>query len=202
VKVLTGQYGVRTAFGFDASRAAFDRDAVILTDADGRQLRARRLVVALGPDARRFLARLGAPAPILPMKGYSITAPLGPAAPQISITDTARRLVFCRLGAGMRIAGGAELGVWDAAADRAWLARLLEAAKASLPQAADYSAVAKGWAGLRPMTPDGLPVIARPHERLVVNVGHGMLGWTLAMGSAERAAALVLDGAESGAVRA
>nr|MEA2798032.1 D-amino-acid dehydrogenase [Phenylobacterium sp.] len=70
-------------------------------------------------------------------------------------------------------------------------------ARESLPDAADYSGVDGGWAGLRPMTPSSVPIIARPRERLIVNVGHGMLGWTLAMGSAERAAALLLGADET-----
>jgi D-amino-acid dehydrogenase len=61
-----------------------------------------------------------------------------------------------------------------------------------LPQAADYGAANGGWTGLRPMTPTSVPIIAKAGERLILNVGHGSLGWTLAMGSAERAAALLV----------
>jgi D-amino-acid dehydrogenase len=77
--------------------------------------------------------------------------------------------------------------------DRALLARLIESARSSLQDAADYSQVDAGWAGLRPMTPSSTPIIARLRRRLIVNIGHGMLGWTLAMGSAERAAQLVMS---------
>ena len=60
-------------------------------------------------------------------------------------------------------------------------------ARESLPDAAAYDAIDSEWAGLRPMTPSSVPVIRRVRPNVVVNVGHGMLGWTLAMGAGERA---------------
>jgi D-amino-acid dehydrogenase len=127
------------------------------------------------------------------MKGYSFTAPLGPDAPAVSLTDTVRKLVFCQLSGRMRVAGVAQLGSRDTEVEQPLLAKLIEAARSSLQGAADYSHVDGGWAGLRPMTPSSTPHIARLRQRLIVNIGHGMLGWTLAMGSAERAAQLVMS---------
>ena len=63
-------------------------------------------------------------------------------------------------------------------------------ARESLPGAARYDAVGSHWAGLRPMTPESVPIIRRERAHIVFNVGHGMLGWTLAMGAGERAVAL------------
>jgi D-amino-acid dehydrogenase len=197
VGVLAREYGVRTLFNMDLHDAEFTPQAVSLLGREGARVTGRHLVVALGVEARPFLARLGVRVPILPMKGYSFTAPLGASAPQVSITDTARKLVFCRLSGMMRVAGIAELGGHDPGVRPDRLAALVATARESLPQAADYGATASGWAGLRPMTPSSVPIIARPRERLLVNVGHGMLGWTLAMGSAERTAALLLGGSAS-----
>ena len=70
---------------------------------------------------------------------------------------------------------------------------LLAMARESLPQAADYDAIESDWAGLRPMTPWSSPIIRHAGEGLVLNIGHGMLGWTLAMGSGERTAELVVE---------
>jgi D-amino-acid dehydrogenase len=194
-KVLADTYRVRTAFGFDVAQADLGANETVLTAKDGQRIRARMLVVALGAEAPRFLRKLGVSVPILPMKGYSFTAPLGSVAPQVSITDTQRKIVFCRLSGQMRVAGVAELGNRDLAADPRRFAWLLDAARTSLPEAADYDSAGAPWTGLRPMTPTSTPIISRPRARLVLNVGHGMLGWTHSMGAAERAAALVLESA-------
>ncbi|HEX4712960.1 FAD-dependent oxidoreductase [Phenylobacterium sp.] len=197
IDVLRRDYGVRTYFNLDARNAEFARDAVTLVGSRGDRVVGRTLVVALGIEAKDFLARQGVRVPLLPMKGYSFTAAAGANAPQVSITDTARKLVFCQLAGKVRVAGVAELGSRDLRVQPQRLAALVETARESLPDAADYSGIAGGWAGLRPMTPSSVPIIARPRERLIVNVGHGMLGWTLAMGSAERAAALLLGAGET-----
>ena len=188
--VLTQHYGVTTAYGFDARNIETTAEDARLIAADGRMLRARQVVVAMGAQSRDILNALGFKPPLLPVKGYSFTAPPGEAAPMISLTDTARKLVFCMLNGEMRVAGVAEVGSSDPRVDPALLSALISSAKASLPHAADYVSAGKGWAGLRPMTPTSVPIIRRVRERVVVNIGHGMLGWTLAMGSAERTAAL------------
>ena len=75
---------------------------------------------------------------------------------------------------------------------------LLATARDILPLAADYAAAGEPWTGLRPMTPSSLPIVRRVRPGLSVNIGHGMLGWTFAMGAAERLAKVVLgDGARA-----
>jgi D-amino-acid dehydrogenase len=127
----------------------------------------------------------------MPMKGYSFTAASGQASPKMSITDVSRKVVFCPLNGAMRVAGLAELGTRDTAVDPRRLATLVSAASVVLPLAADYAASYGGWAGIRPMTANALPIIRRVAPRVTINIGHGMLGWTYAMGSAERAAELL-----------
>jgi D-amino-acid dehydrogenase len=197
IEVLRRDYGVRTLFNVDVRDAEFAADAVTLIGSRGDRVTGRTLVVALGVEAKGFLARQGVRVPLLPMKGYSFTASAGARAPQVSITDTTRKLVFCQLAGKIRVAGVAELGSRDLSVQPERLTALVASACESLPDAADYSGVTSGWAGLRPMTPSSVPIIARPRERLIINVGHGMLGWTLAMGSAERAAALLLGAGET-----
>jgi D-amino-acid dehydrogenase len=192
VAVLTRDYGVRTFFDTDLVDAELTPETATLVSRNGGRIRGRRLVVAMGVEARDFLGKLGVRVPILPMKGYSFTAPVGAAAPRVSITDTKRKLVFCQLSGRVRVAGVAELGAHDLRLRPERLATLIATARESLPQAADYDAANGGWTGLRPMTPTSVPIIAKAGERLILNVGHGSLGWTLAMGSAERAAALLV----------
>lgn len=192
-RVLTTQYGVRTVFGMTAERMRHDADGVTVIGTTGAQICGRAAVVAMGIGAPAFLSRMGIGVPIQPLKGYSFTAPLGDAAPRISITDTARKLVFCNLMGRMRVAGGAELGNWETRLEASRLALLIRTAQRSLPEAARLDHIDSSWTGLRPMSPNSMPIIAAPRPGLVLNVGHGMLGWTLAMGAGEHAARLVLD---------
>ena len=125
------------------------------------------------------------------MKGYSFTAPASPYSPQVSITDVEARIVFTRLGDAVRIAGLADLGNTDRRIDPRRTDALVASARECMPAAAAFQQASAFWTGLRPMTPDAQPRINRPHPRVAYNLGHGMLGWTLAMGSAERLARLV-----------
>jgi D-amino-acid dehydrogenase len=192
-QVLSEQYGVRTQFGVKVHDVSFGADGVSVVGEDGQMIRGRTLVVALGISAPSFLARMGIRVPVQPLKGYSFTAPPGALAPKVSLTDTARKLVFCNLSGRIRVAGVAELGVWNTRLVTARLASLVASARDSLLQAADFANLDSSWVGLRPMSPTSVPIISHPRPRLVLNVGHGMLGWTLAMGAGERAASLVLQ---------
>lgn len=192
---LREHYRVRVAFGTPASGIDLDgaRPAVLL--AGGTRLEAARLAVCTGVDAPRLMKPAGIRLPIWPLKGYSLTAPEGPLAPRVSITDVSRKLVFCGLSGKVRVAGLADLGRHDCAVDARRLHMLVSSARDSLPLAADYSRIESSWAGLRPMTPNSLPIIRRERCGVVLNVGHGSLGWTYAMGAAEQAADLALEAA-------
>ena len=191
VELMRGQYGRRTAFGFVLRQLAREERHWRLESADGRVVHAERVVMCGGIDSVRLLRPLGIRVPLMAVKGYSITAPCGSNAPSTSITDTARKLVFARLGDRIRVAGLAEVNQWDPAPLDARVADLVTLARESLPEAADYSRIESHWAGLRPVTPHSAPLIREAAPGLVLNLGHGMLGWTLAMGSGERVAALL-----------
>lgn len=163
---------------------------------DGRRWRAGGIILCAGADSPRIARTFGVRLPIQPVKGYSITAPPGSSAPRVSVTDVANRVVFCRLGERMRIAGLAELGNRDRRVDPARLAALTASARDALPQAADYGAIESSWAGLRPMTPDSLPITRAIAPGVIANTGHGALGWTFAAGSAERVARIIAGVAE------
>jgi D-amino-acid dehydrogenase len=152
----------------------------------GETLESNLIVVATGYGCNDLLIPLGHRLPVLPMKGYSFTAPLGNSAPKVSITDAKRRIVFTNLGDRMLVAGIAEMGRVDSTLDPSRLENMILAAQAALPEAAIYSEADGGWTGMRPMTPNSRPIIRMLEPGIAVNVGHGMLGWTLAMGSAER----------------
>lgn len=157
----------------------------------GSRVPADRIILAAGPGAAQIARTIGVRLPVQPMKGYSITAPAGAAAPAASITDVANRVVFARLGNRMRIAGLAELGKRDTRVEPKRLRALIDSARAALPQAADYDNIESSWAGLRPMTPDSLPITRTIAPGVIANTGHGGLGWTWAAGSAERVAQII-----------
>lgn len=190
VERLRGQ-GLETRFGI-AVEAIVEGPVPALRFAGGERLEARQLVVAAGPGAAGLLRPLGWRASIMPVRGHSLTLPPGCSAPRVSITDVARKLVFCRLGQRLRIAGLADVGFTSAAVDQRRLTAMTEAARESLPEAAAYDAPGEAWAGLRPVTPDSLPIVER-RGPITVNIGHGGLGWTYALATAEQAAALVAD---------
>lgn len=190
--LLCAEYGVEPYFDVAVHGLHRTPEGWHLQAANGLHLRAKKIALCAGIDSHGLLRQLGIRSTLMAVKGYSFTAPCGAQAPAASITDTARKLVFCKLGNSIRVAGLADLNHWDSTPDPQRFAQLLAMAQASLPQAAEYAQVASPWAGLRPVTPHSSPVIARAQPGLVLNIGHGMLGWTLAMGSGERAARLVL----------
>jgi D-amino-acid dehydrogenase len=169
--------------GVEVSNDAGDRN-ILAMDA---------CVLCLGSHGRRLVRPLGENLPVFPLKGYSITAPVLEAAraPEVSLTDEARRIVCSRLGDRLRIAGTAELDDYNLDIDPARIEAMLAWAQERLPGAIDR-ARATPWAGLRPATPNGIPIIGRSrHANLWYNTGHGTLGWTLACGSASALAALM-----------
>lgn len=168
----------------------------VATDQD--VIEADAVVVAMGVDAPRFLAPLGVRAPICALKGYSLTLPLhrAEAAPRISVTDLARKVVYARLGRELRVAGMADLVGYDTGFSPSRLALLVRQAKEAFPDASDWGTL-KPWTGMRPATPTGLPVLGPVQglPNLHLNIGHGALGFTLAMGSG-RVVADLLAGRE------
>lgn len=149
-------------------------------------------VMCLGAPSAVYLRQLGLHVPIYPMKGYSISFPSNEHVPTVSITDTASKQVFSRLGEWMRVAGTAEFAGYNYDVRKVRIDPLLRGAKELFPKA-DFSTV-KEWACLRPSTPDGPPIIGKtPLANFWMNTGHGTLGWTQAAGSA-RLLADVMDG--------
>ena len=163
--------------------------------AGGKRLEADAFVVSLGSYSPLLLAHLGISIPVYPLKGYSITIPLSPqaaaGAPTVSLTDEAHKLVISRLGDRLRCAGTAELTGYDTSINVARCAAILKRIERLFPALAGAGEV-KYWAGLRPATPNNVPLIgATRYGNLFLNTGHGTLGWTLAAGSGRALAELV-----------
>ncbi|MEO9468694.1 FAD-dependent oxidoreductase [Parasphingorhabdus sp.] len=190
LKLLVTEYGVKTSFKTAISNVKLDQSAQA-TCGDGSVMSADIAILCTGSAASDLLAPHGVRIPVQPMKGYSFELPANNFSPKISITDSRRRIVFTNLGDRIRIAGLAELGSTSTRVSPKSMENLVETARQSLPDAGHYNHASNFWAGLRPMTPNSQPIISRPHDHLAINTGHGMLGWTMAMGSGEKLATLM-----------
>ncbi len=191
--LLQHSYGVAVRLGTTVQTISSEAGEAVVTTSAGERIAVDDLVICAGIGSRRFARDLGIGSVLMPMKGYSFTAPAGPDALKVSITDVARKVVFCPLDSAVRIAGLAEIGASSTQIDARRLEQLKAASQAALPGVADYAQAAKGWAGIRPMTANSLPQIRRVKSRIAVNIGHGMLGWTYSMGAGERLASLILE---------
>ena len=164
--------------------------------AGAERIEAEATVAANGVGAARLLKRLGVRLAVYPVKGYSLTldadAMSGAPAPTASITDEERKIVVSRLGDRLRAAGTAEIAGYDLSIDPARADGIFAALQTLLPQTKEAGAP-QYWAGLRPMSPDGSPMIGPVPggEGLDVNTGHGTLGWTFAAGSGAALAAFL-----------
>lgn len=151
-----------------------------------------QLVLAAGHRS----AELGLPGlalPLYPLKGYSLSVPIGAQhrAPNVSITDYDRKIVYARIGEQLRVAAMVDIVGFDAGLEPKRLALIRRQAVETFPLAGDY-AQAVEWAGMRPATPTGVPLIgASAYRNLWLNLGHGALGFTLACGSGQLLAELI-----------
>ena len=142
-------------------------------------------VLALGSYSPLLLAPLGMRLPVYPVKGYSITVPITDEtrAPVSTVMDETHKIAITRLGDRIRVGGMAEISGYDLTLHDRRRATLQHSVEDLFGGAGDQSR-ATFWCGLRPMTPDGTPVVgATPYSNLFLNTGHGTLGWTMAAGS-------------------
>ena len=187
--------GVRFLRGTTVEGMEIAGGRVVAARAGGRRLEADAFVVSLGSYSPLLLAHLGISIPVYPLKGYSITIALSPEAaaraPTVSLTDEAHKLVMSRFGDRLRCAGTAELTGYDTSVNETRCAAILKRIEQLFPALAGAGEVTR-WAGLRPATPNNVPVIGRTRfANLYLNTGHGTLGWTLAAGSGRALADLV-----------
>lgn len=167
-------------------------------------LQADAYVLAAGIQSRTLAQTVGVYLPLYPLKGYSLSAPIraGDTAPQISVTDFERKVLYARIGSQLRVAAMVDMVGEDTRLDARRLATLTRQVRETMPHAADYERIVP-WAGLRPATPGSAPIVgATGYDNLWLNVGHGPLGFTFACGTATvlaslmqgKAAPLPLDG--------
>jgi D-amino-acid dehydrogenase len=155
-------------------------------------LRADAYVVALGSYSTQLLASI-VKIPVYPLKGYSITAPIVDAAraPISTVLDETYKIAITRFDDRIRVGGMAEIVGFSKTLREARRETLEMCVNDLFPGGGDTSQ-ASFWTGLRPMTPDGTPIVGRtPVSNLFLNTGHGTLGWTMSCGSGQLLADLI-----------
>ena len=189
--------GVETRFGVEVEALGRDGNGRVVPQVQGEKLECDFVVLAAGCWSRELASGLGISLPLWPVKGYSLTANIADEsrAPQISITDEERRTVFTRLGSRLRVAGLAEIArSTDEGHDPNRARVLVRNLEHVFPGSIDPDSI-RFWHGYRPMMWDSLPLIGKAPgcSGLWFNLGHGSLGWSLAMGSAALLSQLVND---------
>jgi D-amino-acid dehydrogenase len=178
--------GVRFRFDTAIDRLTADASAISGVATSAGVLRADAYVVALGSWSPLLLGPLGISIPVYPVKGYSITVSIidPDAAPVSTVMDESYKVAITRLGDRIRVGGTAEVSGYSNELYSARRATLEHSLTDMFPRGGNLTE-ATFWSGLRPMTPDGPPVIgATRFANLHLNTGHGTLGWTMACGSA------------------
>ena len=179
--------GVTFEYGTTISYIVRTRNRIkhINTEKGGRS--ADAYVMAMGSYSAQFMRKLKRPIPVYPVKGYSITVPVKDvgAAPVSTVMDETYKVAITRLGDRIRVGGTAEISGFDMRLHESRRRTLEHSVGDLFPDGGDLKA-ATFWCGLRPMTPDGPPLVGRSElSNLYLNTGHGTLGWTMACGSAK-----------------
>jgi len=169
----------------------------ISTQNGAEVLEADQYVVALGSYSRKLMQGMGLDIPVYPVKGYSLTVPIinSDVAPISTVMDETYKVAITRFDNRIRVGGMAELAGFDLSLNPRRRETLEMVLNGLFPNAGDTSQ-ALFWTGLRPMTPDGTPIIGKAsavYNNVWLNTGHGTLGWTMACGSGQVLADLLAN---------
>ena len=189
---MAEQLGVRFRYNVSIDSLAVTGNSISGVYCGNELVQADAYVVALGAYSSTLLRDI-VKLPVYPMKGYSITVPITDAAraPRSTILDETYKIAVTRFDDRIRVGGMAELAGFDLRLNPRRRATLEMVVNDLFPGAGD-TAQASFWTGLRPMTPDGTPIVGRTAlSNLFLNTGHGTLGWTMSCGSAQMLADLM-----------
>ena len=184
--------GVKFLYNCEVERLLDDGDRIIGVQCGKEVMTADRYIVAFGSYSTQLLNGLVA-IPVYPLKGYSLTIPITDAqyAPASTILDETYKVAVTRFDDRIRVGGMAEIVGFNTHLKPARRKTLELVVNDLYPRGGDI-AQASFWTGMRPMTPDGTPIVgATRFKNLYLNTGHGTLGWTMACGSGQLIADLI-----------
>ena len=179
--------GVKFRLGTKVKEIVKQGDSIVGVKLDNRErefLGADQFVMAMGSFSRDAMKSLNVDIPVYPLKGYSLTIPLinPELAPVSTVLDETYKIAITRFDSRIRVGGMAELAGFDRTLNPQ-RRETLEMVVSQLFPGGDLGR-AQFWTGLRPMTPDGTPIVgATRYRNLFLNTGHGTLGWTMSCGS-------------------
>lgn len=185
--------GAEFRFGTNILGIDGEGDAITGVRTDSGTLTADKYILATGSYSPLLAKPLGINLPIYPVKGFSITVPIEDAsmAPESTIMDETHKVAVTRLGDSIRVGGTAQLSGYDLKLEEARRGTLEFVVNDLFPKGGDTQK-AEFWTGLRPMTPDGTPIVGHTHlKNLYLSTGHGTLGWTMAAGTGRVMADLI-----------
>ena len=185
--------GVQFRFGCEVTRIDAAGARIMGVETNQGRIDGDAYVLALGSYSPILARPLGLRLPVYPVKGYSLTLPIRDQAkaPRLGGVDEANLVAYARLGDKLRLTATADFAGYDTEADPKNFAGMLRVARDLFPEAADYERP-RYWACLRPMTPDGPPILGRCRiANLQLNTGQGHMGWTMAAGSSRIVADII-----------
>lgn len=195
LQALCETEGVEFRFAESVVRMEAESGRVKEIHTDVGSHRADAYLVAAGSYSAPLLEGLGLRLPVRPAKGYSITLPRAALKTRHPVLDRDQHIVVTPLGERVRVAGTAEFAGYDHHLRARRIDNLIRQFARVYPRhaASLKREEVREWAGLRPMTPDGMPFLgATPIANLYLNTGHGPCGWTLACGSGKSVADVIL----------
>ncbi|MGE5650769.1 MAG: D-amino acid dehydrogenase [Bacillota bacterium] len=181
---IASSMGVQFYFS-NTVRSVEQEGGQVWVNIDERRFAADAAVIAAGIDSLPLLKSIGITVPMYPVKGYSATAAIKnfDQSPHAALLDESYKVAITRLGGRVRVSGTAEFGSDTTQLNQAALRTLVKVGADWFPDAANY-ATANFWCGVRPMLPDGPPILgATPVRNVYLNIGHGSSGWAMAAGS-------------------
>ena len=190
---VCAERGADIRFATNVTTLSTDGDRVTGAMTDKGRIEGDAVVMALGCMSPALVRDLGVDLPVYPIKGYSVTLPTTGrnGVPRMGGVDEDNLLAYCPMGDRLRVTATAEFAGFDTSHTPADFRVMLGKARELFPDGADYSQPTY-WAGLRPMTPEGTPILGRAkHRNLWFNTGHGHMGWTMACGTARITADLI-----------
>ncbi|HBI09329.1 MAG TPA: D-amino acid dehydrogenase [Franconibacter pulveris] len=183
---MAEEAGVVFRYNTPVDRLLYEGQRIYGVKCGDEVVKAEGYVMAFGSYSTAMLKGI-VDIPVYPLKGYSLTIPVAEesGAPVSTVLDETYKIAITRFDNRIRVGGMAEIVGFNTELLQPRRETLEMVVRDLYPRGGKIEE-AQFWTGLRPMTPDGTPVVGRtPFKNLWLNTGHGTLGWTMACGSGQ-----------------